>query len=668
MPIFGQAYLKDFVGVTIEGDESLDEWFLFESIRHKRPSISCSPEERLWNPVIGNPWVLEMPLVGLETSVIFERYLCIGCDSIGPYVERYYSLPTPKKKLVRFLSENNWGDVSAILALRQKNPSKSLVFHQEKMNGAQIVQMFDSFLSKDSKEIPFDVISVTENSVIHQDGNSGITPSQAAHTQISGLLSTDAVIPSMGVAPEEAFFAERWQMYFNYLANHLSQDEMKDSLRFWQGGFQYATDIFSPYAAIPDVVFDEDLGFGEDVDLIYGKRFRKIIMDGSLKAGWDKLSGLNQSKIVEIVAQAQADWIVRTYLELSSMVFNKHGWLVERAFYQQLVDSDTVFTGFLKNKSLDYSPKKSWYWVQTLKNVLGDFYFRKDISAEYFLEGVRAFQFLNRANELALVLWMPTSVGQEVEVIIDLQRMGFGSMADVQMVTFKDGEESGIFSPVDCDLETGLATITVKETPIILKLNDKKTPKLANKVNPNQVRYVDLGLDYVQFGWDFPVQDEQVCRKFRVSLSVRNEKEPMVVRQVDLSDTRLLEAKMGFDHLQPGKTYHLAIECLDSLFDERISSTFFKTMLPTDKNGFIRLDSKSLGGSALVKWKSAGYSKIIIKDGAMLEDVVWMANIAPDKMEIWGDFSNVRTGLFSVELYGAGKEELVETFTKLYTK
>jgi hypothetical protein len=127
---------------------------------------------------------------------------------------------------------------------------------------------------------------------------------------------------------------------------------------------------------------------------------------------------------------------VRTLLELSAVEFTATGVNTNKLFLSKAtifdMRDDGNYSGtnskYSPNGALfshcglvtnDFKPKRSWYHVQTLKNVLGDYRFNKEVIDQLnpiVFEGSlatdpkpRVYDYVNTLGDHVLAIWSPTS-------------------------------------------------------------------------------------------------------------------------------------------------------------------------------------------------------------------------------------------------------------------
>jgi len=161
------------------------------------------------------------------------------------------------------------------------------------------------------------------------------------------------------------------------------------------------------------------------------------------------------------ILELQALWLVRAYLAGSAAG-------LERMFMPRLKDgtgSDPLSSSGMLD--IHGNPKKSWYYVSALGNVLKGMYFSREIMSGD--PDVWIYQYMNPdSSRSVLVMWCPTSDGTEVKNYkLSLE----GSPDRVSMVELMDGFENGLVR--DIQLTHGTLMVHVTEKPVFLVMDNE---------------------------------------------------------------------------------------------------------------------------------------------------------------------------------------------------
>lgn len=184
--------------------------------------------------------------------------------------------------------------------------------------------------------------------------------------------------------------------------------------------------------------------------------------------GWDTYQGNSYVRSRPIGSydefEVQAQWIIRGYLAALAAG-------VDRPFQYMLrdVDSDSSIPFFscgLVTEPPDWTPKKSWYYVYTMRNRLtGMEYWGEQDSGN---SDVWIYKFKARSgNDGAYVLWCPTSDGTTVD---DYELTLAGSSTTATLVEMVDEDTDGVETSLT--ISSGKVAVDVSERPIFVLVND----------------------------------------------------------------------------------------------------------------------------------------------------------------------------------------------------
>jgi hypothetical protein len=110
----------------------------------------------------------------------------------------------------------------------------------------------------------------------------------------------------------------------------------------------------------------------------------------------------------------QGQWIVRAYLALAAAG-------VDRAQQFMLRDVNAKNTGKFNSSGLitdkwdQHQPKRSWYYVATLRHVLGETRFDREIASGHDRVRVYRFKSDDATPRTAYAVWCPTANQEEVK-------------------------------------------------------------------------------------------------------------------------------------------------------------------------------------------------------------------------------------------------------------
>ncbi len=161
-------------------------------------------------------------------------------------------------------------------------------------------------------------------------------------------------------------------------------------------------------------------------------------------------------------AEVQAQWLVRSYLELAAAG-------IDRAFQYMLRDvnaaSPTQYntSGLTSEKANGHQPKKSWHYVATMKSALKGLAFHQEIANAD--RRVRVYEFRSPTGpERAFAVWCSTSE--------DLRIPGFGLPVGEEnhatLIALAEGDPVGIRT--NLPIQDGVVIINVSERPVFVQI------------------------------------------------------------------------------------------------------------------------------------------------------------------------------------------------------
>lgn len=307
--------------------------------------------------------------------------------------------------------------------------------------------------------IPFDVVNVHH-----------YCTSSSAGTNIQELDNDQIQINPSGhaIPPEEDGLKEKLDLF---LASVASMHPEMESKEYWITEFGYDSHPQSPNAALPDMD-------------IMGTNARDIDYDAATEEV--------KSELEKAAMQAQADWLVRYYLAISAAEGNGTSAAVHfnRACSFDIVDGfDEYIPGLFTTSGLlygDRSPKKVWFWVMTLKNVLEGYSFNNQFGgiSNCNDSDSRAYLYTSGGQPDIYTIWDTDSDGIDNEDCQLTFPLGGDdlSLLTTKVITFENGDENGkrrslqeyFDSTPENESVSGNAIIgmSIKETPIFIIPND----------------------------------------------------------------------------------------------------------------------------------------------------------------------------------------------------
>ena len=209
--------------------------------------------------------------------------------------------------------------------------------------------------------------------------------------------------------------------------------------------------------------------------------------------------------------RTQAQWIVRSYLELAAV--ESEGMKVNKAMVFDVEDKLTGGSGLFDNYGLtkdkvnNYAPKKSWYHVQTMRNVLGETEYVGEFSGHILndlpnaspLKEARIHHYKGdykgHPNVDILVIWSPNSIGLESDLVLnDLQTMveSGSSINSLTLITPRDGDEDGYhksYSGLNNSFTFDNDTKRISETPmyVVLGVEEDEVEKPCDAISISDI-------------------------------------------------------------------------------------------------------------------------------------------------------------------------------------
>jgi hypothetical protein len=162
------------------------------------------------------------------------------------------------------------------------------------------------------------------------------------------------------------------------------------------------------------------------------------------------------------IQEVQAQWLVRSYLAFAAAG-------VDRAQMYMLRDVDPKSgiwyssCGLLGPKG-DWTPKKSWYYVYTMKNILQDMYYDGEETAAD--PNVLIYKFKNRkSGQRVYAIWCKTSSNY----ISRNFKLSIGELKTVEKIELIPGKTNGISAPLKTSQKSILLDVT--ERPTFIRLS-----------------------------------------------------------------------------------------------------------------------------------------------------------------------------------------------------
>jgi len=169
----------------------------------------------------------------------------------------------------------------------------------------------------------------------------------------------------------------------------------------------------------------------------------------------------NMAKWVDVSDPVQAQWLIRSYLELARMG-------ITRAYMYWFNDSDTPSFHAASGIMRFNTPKMSFWAMKQMQETLGEYRFsrivKQDVGELYVYEFVRG----DDATDAVWVAWSPTGLTNRTgrnlvkPVTLDVP----GQVVSAQGMATKEGETPA----VEFQAGEGVVTLGVSESPVYLRL------------------------------------------------------------------------------------------------------------------------------------------------------------------------------------------------------
>lgn len=226
----------------------------------------------------------------------------------------------------------------------------------------------------------------------------------------------------------------------------------------------------------------------------------------------------------------QAQWLVRSFLEISAA--KGAGHYIHKAMAFDLRDNAPKgydgglfdHCGLLSN---DFQPKRAWYYVQTLRNVLKDYRFKQDLGQLNFDEGpairnscnipsmnLRAYQFEHKDDpgKTIIAIWRwsdnPGQILNNTSCNLAIHRNIFGENTQATRIEFVNLDENGRKYAQQVTANGAYLELffnkNLGETPVFIipgaARQDPETPLVS------QLNATTVCCGAVQLSWSPPVQ------------------------------------------------------------------------------------------------------------------------------------------------------------------
>lgn len=313
-----------------------------------------------------------------------------------------------------------------------------------------------------TKKIPFDVLNLH-----HYCSN--VSDLGAAYIDNPSIWDTYDYfgLNTRGLSPEQCKLKERYQRFFEKLLDGVTEPAIKAELtvptmEYWLTEFGYDSNNNSPIKA--------------------------------------QLSSGLQSYFT-----TQSQWLVRAYMELSAVEYQNgtQTLVLNKVASFDLRDEAPYGEGFQWSPggglfthcglvTRNFHPKRAWYYVQTLKNVLGNTRFAKDLNASLNIQfdnggtPPRIYYYKGENNTHILAIWSPTAtkvVNRLLTLPVNtlLQQIGAPELTNISsysIVQMADNSAVGYkkaWNVSNGQVKFNNTTVLISETPVFVVLNSNTT-------------------------------------------------------------------------------------------------------------------------------------------------------------------------------------------------
>ncbi len=233
----------------------------------------------------------------------------------------------------------------------------------------------------------------------------------------------------------------------------------------------------------------------------------------------------------EDMPYTHGQWLMRSFLELNAARSDGRG--LDKAFVYKLNDDPGLGDGQFGHVGLLNAfnvPKKSWYFIRTLQNVLKDYTYKKQIAANFvdlngndpFANGGKliCYLFQKGTNETdkILVAWSGTASDFATTGTLLFNTVDYGgndiTSPDVTRTEVEIPNEFGKRSLVSLSIlgtkyaiNGGTPSLTISETPIFVKLGVNEADP---KVDALTLAVSGACCDGVRIQWPLPVASQNI--------------------------------------------------------------------------------------------------------------------------------------------------------------
>ncbi len=239
--------------------------------------------------------------------------------------------------------------------------------------------------------------------------------------------------------------------------------------------------------------------------------------------------------------EVQGQWLVRSFLETAAAGWDRamiYGYadVTSDNIYVDFTPNDGIYNptlseipwhylykscGLLMDKHHNFQPKKSWYYVYTMKNVLTNMKFVEDRTvslpndpydpfdgAQSNYDNIRIYRFVDTDdnNHQVLAVWCPSEGNRSVNNYpVSLNNLTTGS--NPVYIKMQIPDTDGKVEPLN--INNGYAWVPVSERPIFIELGGNRVVKSQEK--PLSLKFEEATCSSVALSWtEMPGTDHYV--------------------------------------------------------------------------------------------------------------------------------------------------------------
>jgi Secretion system C-terminal sorting domain len=260
--------------------------------------------------------------------------------------------------------------------------------------------------------------------------------------------------------------------------------------------------------------------------------------------------------------EVQGQWLLRGFMEIAAA-----GW--DRAMQFCIRDEDSadkpiadqgVFkaSGLVRTSDFGNRPKKSYYYVHSMKEILKGTLFDKELSSDpnaTDMNNPRIMRFkrnigFNSPNvfgQYTYSVWLPTANNEKVtqkKIFLGTDITGVTASLGATLVTLKVGDLNGVRTSLNVGIENGQYYVTipeVSERPVFFILGGSQPDNILAVTSIPEVSATGVACDAIKATWTWPAGRPNVAR-YRVYYYEKNDSEenPTESKSFNITDKNLV--------------------------------------------------------------------------------------------------------------------------------